>query len=60
MKIHYVLKGIHENPWTRIMKKRLRQQKGGNRFAAGFSIKVDDVFTEPKRKAPDVVHLAQR
>ena len=27
MKIHYVLKGINENPCTKTMKKRLRQQK---------------------------------
>ena len=27
MKIHYVLKGIHENPSTRITKKRAQQQK---------------------------------
>ena len=32
----------------------------GDGFAAGFSIKVDEMCTSPKRKRPDVVHLAQQ
>ena len=31
---------------------------GRKNFAAGFSTKVDEMSTEPKREAPDVVHLA--
>ena len=43
MKIHYALEGIHENPETRITKKR--QQQNATHFAhivlaVGFSIKV--------------------
>ena len=29
-------------------------------LAAGFSIKVVEMCTGPKREAPDVVHLAQQ
>ena len=63
MKVHYVLKGIHENPETRITKKRAQQQKtlpGGYRSYTRFSLKVDEMCTSPKRKRPDVVHLAQQ
>ena len=35
MKIHYVLKGIHENPYTRTTKKRSQQQKA--RFGSSRS-----------------------
>ena len=33
---------------------------GPKRFAAGFSTEVNEMSTEPKREAPDVVHLAQQ
>ena len=32
----------------------------GNRFAGGFSIKVEEMSTESKREGGYVVHLAQQ
>ena len=43
MKIHYVLKGSHENPCTRATKKTQQQQKGQS-ATYGFCLDFIDTF----------------
>ena len=43
MKLHYVLKGSHENPWTRATKKTSRQQKN-TPATYGFCLDFVDTF----------------
>ena len=54
MKIHYVLKGIYENPQTRITKKRSRQQKsqsGVSSFYFGFTATFCKMYENPAARA---------
>ena len=63
MKIHYVLKGSNGETHTGTPKKGHNNKKhplGVDVLIQGFSLKVVEMCTGPKREAPDVVHLAQQ
>ena len=63
IKIHYVLKGIDENPYTRI-RKRGSQQNATQFGTYSFSLHLHEIMckmcTEPKRGGGYAVHLAQQ